>query len=111
MNSESEKILFKKPVVQENSVQIPEKITNKNQTDENVDVSDTDNYPLQYEEPSWFGVIEDDMNYAFEVIKFGKIVENIPLKSKSFWVFGRKPNCDVYMLHSTISRYVFVIFV
>ncbi|KAJ4439301.1 hypothetical protein ANN_07423 [Periplaneta americana] len=59
--------------------------------------------PLPYKEPKWSGIPEED--YGFEVLKSGKILENIKLNSKSFYVFGRLSTCDIRMAHPTISRY------
>lgn len=47
--------------------------------------------------------------YSLEIIKGGTPVEAIDLTSKSFWVFGRLPQCDVAMEHPSLSRYHAVI--
>uniref|UniRef100_A0A146LJF3 Kanadaptin n=1 Tax=Lygus hesperus TaxID=30085 RepID=A0A146LJF3_LYGHE len=60
--------------------------------------------PLKYEEPDWGGVPEKD-DYFLEEIKSGVIAKTIPLKSKSFFTFGRLETCDVPMAHPTVSRY------
>lgn len=44
-----------------------------------------------------------------EVLKTGKIIENIDLMSKAVWVFGRLENCDISMAHPTVSRYIRII--
>lgn len=59
--------------------------------------------PLPYKEPNWSGIPNEA--YSFEVLKSGKILENINLSSKSFYVFGRLSTCDIHMAHPTISRY------
>jgi hypothetical protein len=59
--------------------------------------------PLPYKEPKWSGIANE--TYGFEVLKSGKILENISLNSKSFYVFGRLSTCDIHMAHPTISRY------
>lgn len=59
--------------------------------------------PLPYKEPKWSGIPNE--TYSFEVLKSGKILENVSLNSKSFYVFGRLSTCDIHMTHPTISRY------
>ncbi|XP_038654981.1 kanadaptin [Scyliorhinus canicula] len=59
--------------------------------------------PLPYVEPSWGGLAESP--YSFEILKNGSIVSDIGLNSKSFFVIGRLPNCDVPLEHPSISRY------
>jgi protein phosphatase 1D len=59
--------------------------------------------PLPYKEPKWSGISSEA--YGFEVLKSGKILENIHLNSKPFYVFGRLSTCDIHMAHPTISRY------
>ena len=45
------------------------------------------------------------MNYSFELIKDGAIVEEINLSDKAFYVVGRqKEICDIFMENPTISR-------
>jgi pSer/pThr/pTyr-binding forkhead associated (FHA) protein len=59
--------------------------------------------PLPYKEPNWSGIPNEA--YGFEVLKSGKILENVNLNSKPFYVFGRLSTCDIHMAHPTISRY------
>lgn len=59
--------------------------------------------PLPYKEPNWSGIPREA--YGFEVLKSGKILENVNLNSKPFYVFGRLSTCDIHMAHPTISRY------
>jgi protein phosphatase 1D len=59
--------------------------------------------PLPYKEPKWSGIPNE--TYSFEVLKSGKILENVSLNSKPFYVFGRLSTCDIHMTHPTISRY------
>ncbi|GCB72240.1 hypothetical protein scyTo_0006213 [Scyliorhinus torazame] len=59
--------------------------------------------PLPYVEPPWGGLAESP--YSFEILKNGSIVSDIGLNSKSFFVIGRLPNCDVPLEHPSISRY------
>ena len=61
--------------------------------------------PLEYLEPEWAGIPEDNLDYSFEVLKNGKIIDNIPLENKSFFVFGRLPSCDITLEHPSLSRY------
>ncbi|ESO96480.1 hypothetical protein LOTGIDRAFT_115736 [Lottia gigantea] len=56
-----------------------------------------------YKEPSWSGLPGE--GYSFEVLKNGAIIENVELKGKAFYVFGRLPSCDVTMEHPSLSRY------
>ncbi|XP_055956876.1 kanadaptin [Patella vulgata] len=60
-----------------------------------------------YKEPSWSGLPEP--GYSFEILKNGAIIENIELKDKAFYMFGRLPSCDVTMEHPSLSRYHAVI--
>ncbi|KAK6180668.1 hypothetical protein SNE40_008674 [Patella caerulea] len=60
-----------------------------------------------YKEPNWSGLPEP--GYSFEILKNGAIIENIELKDKAFYVFGRLPSCDVTMEHPSLSRYHAVI--
>lgn len=59
--------------------------------------------PLPYKEPKWSGIPNE--TYSFEVLKSGKILENVSLNSKPFYVFGRLSTCDIHMSHPTISRH------
>ncbi|PNF17431.1 hypothetical protein B7P43_G02964, partial [Cryptotermes secundus] len=59
--------------------------------------------PLPYKEPKWSGIPNEI--YSFEVLKSGKILENVSLNSKPFYVFGRLSTCDIHMAHPTISRH------
>uniref|UniRef100_UPI00398F8708 kanadaptin n=1 Tax=Pristiophorus japonicus TaxID=55135 RepID=UPI00398F8708 len=59
--------------------------------------------PLPYVEPPWGGLAEAP--YSFEILKNGSIVLDIGLNSKSFYVVGRLPACDISLEHPSISRY------
>ncbi|XP_055605378.1 kanadaptin [Uranotaenia lowii] len=62
--------------------------------------------PIPYREPSWSRKCDSDLNYSFEVLKNGVIIEEVKqLQNKPYWLFGRLPNCDINMAHPTISRY------
>ncbi|XP_058061198.1 LOW QUALITY PROTEIN: kanadaptin [Anopheles bellator] len=62
--------------------------------------------PIPYKEPKWSGKCDLDRDYSFEVEKNGVIIERVrQLQNKTFWLFGRLPNCDLNMAHPTISRY------
>nr|ABL59954.1 putative solute carrier family protein [uncultured eukaryote] len=58
---------------------------------------------LPYKEPVWGGPCEKE--YRFEVLKNGTIVDDIDLTTKSFFVFGRLPSCDITMEHPSLSRH------
>lgn len=61
--------------------------------------------PLPYKEPSWSGLPRScSKHYSFEVLKSGVILKEINLMEKPFWVFGRSPNCEIYMTNPTVSR-------
>lgn len=62
------------------------------------------NIPLSYKEPSWSGIPNSTVDYSFEVLKSGVIIDKINLMTKSYFVFGRLAGCDVIMAHPTISR-------
>ncbi|XP_060525709.1 kanadaptin [Cylas formicarius] len=67
---------------------------------------DNTSQPLPYKEPVWSGLpVSNGKPYIFEVLKNGAIIDTVNLMDKSFWVFGRLPNCDICMQHPTISRY------
>ncbi|XP_001659227.2 kanadaptin [Aedes aegypti] len=62
--------------------------------------------PIPYKEPAWSQKCDASLQYSFEVLKNGVIIENVKqLQNKAFWLFGRLPNCDINMAHPTISRY------
>ncbi|KAK9882147.1 hypothetical protein WA026_019664 [Henosepilachna vigintioctopunctata] len=88
------------------------KETGYNQDDnskKNMNVSAVHNNAdsIQYIEPTWSGVPK--MEYNFEVLKDGVVIDTINLINKPYWVFGRLANCDIAMQHPTISRYHCVI--
>ncbi|KAJ8952713.1 hypothetical protein NQ318_021031 [Aromia moschata] len=63
-------------------------------------------YTLLYKEPIWSGLPQKaGIDYVFEVLKNGTIIETINLMSRPFWVFGRLADCSISMQHPTISRY------
>ncbi|XP_054277918.1 kanadaptin-like [Macrosteles quadrilineatus] len=59
--------------------------------------------PLPYIEPEWGGL--PSREYKLEELKNGTIVKTLDLTLRSFHVFGRLENCDIPMLHPTVSRY------
>ncbi|XP_690835.5 kanadaptin isoform X1 [Danio rerio] len=59
--------------------------------------------PLPYTEPPWGAV--PDINYSFELLKNGAILDTVPLTHRSYFVVGRLPVCDVSLEHPSISRY------
>ena len=59
--------------------------------------------PLPYTEPAWGGQ-PPDTDYAFEILKNGTVVDTVPLTSRSYFVVGRLPVCDVTLEHPSISR-------
>lgn len=59
-----------------------------------------------YKEPTWSNKPDSKIEYKFEVLKSGSIIEEIDLQSKSYWLFGRLQGCnDIVMAHPTISRF------
>ncbi|CAG5127386.1 unnamed protein product [Candidula unifasciata] len=58
---------------------------------------------VSYEEPEWSGKPEGE--YSFDVLKNGSIIDTVSLKTRSFYVFGRLPSCDVTLEHPSLSRY------
>lgn len=64
--------------------------------------------PLPYTEPVWGGT-PPDVDYALEILKNGTVVDTVPLTSRSYFVVGRLPVCDVSLEHPSISRYHAVI--
>lgn len=63
----------------------------------------TQDIPIPYKEPSWGTLCTED--YSFEVIKNGIVIDTLDLRTKSFFVFGRLPSCDITMEHPSLSRY------
>ncbi len=62
--------------------------------------------PLPYREPSWSCLPPDGKSvYSLEVLKDGVIAQKLQLSDKSFFVFGRRPSCDLQMEHPSLSRY------
>lgn len=58
---------------------------------------------IPYKEPNWGGPCEEQ--YKFEVLKNGTMLEDIDLTTKSFYVIGRLPSCDITMEHPSLSRH------
>ena len=56
-----------------------------------------------YKEPMWGGV--STKPYSLEVIKNGGIIDTIDITRKSFYVFGRINECDIYLEHPSLSRF------
>ncbi|KAL3276335.1 hypothetical protein HHI36_011718 [Cryptolaemus montrouzieri] len=130
VEEKSENINFKKPVLIGKIGRLPKKLNsvpkksvaniqnslskeydsnlcNNVQTSElENETQKTDSSILQYIEPKWSGMPRSvKPEYNFEVLKDGAIIDTINLINKSYWVFGRLPNCDICMQHPTISRY------
>lgn len=62
---------------------------------------------LDYVPPPFAAEPSDDVQYGFEVIKNGIIIERIDFmrrKAGTFVVIGRLPSCDIQLQHPTISR-------
>lgn len=59
--------------------------------------------PIPYKEPEWSGL--PTSKYYFEVVKSGKIIEEINLSNRTFHVFGRSHGSDITMSHPTVSRF------
>lgn len=91
------------------STMLPPKLSSsekKNDKDEasKKDSVKKDSFPdIQYSEPSWSGIPQD--HYYLELLKGGCIISTKHLTTKSYYVFGRLPNCDIVMDHPSISRY------
>lgn len=62
--------------------------------------------PIPYKEPSWGGLSKD--KFSFEVLKNGVIIDTIDL-TKSFYIIGRLPSCDITLEHPSLSRHHAVI--
>lgn len=60
---------------------------------------------IPYKEPIWSGLPPDTEAFSFDVLKNGTIIENIELRKKPWFVFGRLPSCDVFLEHPSLSRY------
>lgn len=63
---------------------------------------------LNYTEPEWSGTPSEDSHYGLEILKQGSIIGSHSLQDKSYWIFGRLPQCDLSMAHPTISRYIHI---
>lgn len=63
--------------------------------------------PIPYLEPKWGGTPPQE--YRLDVIKSGTVLEPVQLSAKSYFVFGRQTNCDIQMLHPTVSRHHLVL--
>uniref|UniRef100_A0A1I7Y8S5 FHA domain-containing protein n=1 Tax=Steinernema glaseri TaxID=37863 RepID=A0A1I7Y8S5_9BILA len=66
------------------------------------------NASLDYEAPDWALTPSEGADYKLEVIKGGRIVENIDLakrKNPTFVVIGRLPQCDIVLEHPSMSRF------
>lgn len=73
-------------------------------TEQNTKDTDKKDYPdVPYTEPSWAGIPQEP--YHLELLKGGCIISTKRLTSKSYYLFGRLPNCDMVMEHPSISRY------
>ncbi|GJQ69064.1 hypothetical protein Trydic_g6228 [Trypoxylus dichotomus] len=130
--AETEKPLFKKPLLigkvgkfpkkvvkkgaeqkaesglEKNSVDVQNEKINEGEVSVNTneDIVEEKQLPLPYKEPAWSGLpVSEGKHYKLEVLKLGSIIETIDLMGKPYWVFGRLNNCDVSMAHPTISRY------
>lgn len=59
-----------------------------------------------YKVPCWSKQPSDSIDYSFEVLKSGQIIEEIKnLQGKPYWTFGRLPENDIELAHPTISRF------
>lgn len=61
------------------------------------------NVVLAYLEPPWSGLCQK--KYSLEVLKGGKIIDDIPLTERPFHVFGRWVTCHFVLEHPTLSRH------
>lgn len=59
--------------------------------------------PIPYKEPSWGGTCKE--KYLFEIVKSGTVINKLDLSTKSYFIFGRLPSCDVPMEHPSLSRH------
>lgn len=65
---------------------------------------ETSSYPsLPYTEPQWSGPPSEA--FSLTVIKNGTVIQEIPIGTKPYLVFGRLPICHVPLEHPSISRY------
>ncbi len=60
---------------------------------------------LQYTEPEWAGMPPAEDPYFVEELKSGQIVNTYKLKSKSVFLIGRLPSCDIQLEHPSLSRH------
>lgn len=59
-----------------------------------------------YVRPKWSRAPDSHLNYCFEILKGGQIIEKLSnLQSREFWAIGKLPDNDIIMSHPTISRY------
>lgn len=113
-NTDKNEELFKLPTLIPSQPKISENITKPTTEDErSTHRSNFENLspaeqikesktPIPYKEPPWGGLGTD--KYYLEVLKNGVIIDNIKL-TKSFYVFGRLPSCDITMEHPSLSRH------
>lgn len=99
----SSTIQTNKSIVKVIEPEVVEEIIECNQSPQQQHQSNLET-PLPYTEPEWSGLPDTDTKYGFDVLKSGKIIENVDLSEKPYWLFGRLGNCDMIMAHPTISR-------
>ena len=83
-----------------------EKITSKFDNLSPAEILKESQTPIPYKEPSWGGLSKD--KFSFEVLKNGVIIDTIDL-TKSFYLIGRLPSCDITLEHPSLSRHHAVI--
>lgn len=83
-----------------------EKVTNKFDNLSPAEKLKESQTPIPYKEPSWGGLSKD--KFSFEVLKNGVIIDTIDL-TKSFYLIGRLPSCDITLEHPSLSRHHAVI--
>lgn len=115
---------FKKPILDTSKIN-QKKNSDESKSEKNQDVScsipksstaniialpakveNNEKVKCPYKEPKWSKTPEPDLNYNFEVLKGGQIVETInDLQNKSYWSIGKMANNHIVMAHPTVSRY------
>lgn len=61
---------------------------------------------LDYKEPNGSCLPKTTgIDYCFEILKNGSIIETVNLMKQRFWLFGRLESCHIVMHHPTVSRH------